>query len=218
MGFDKLTAPLAGKNAVHFSLSAFQSCPDVARIVLVCPCGREEEFGGYASGYSKVVGVVPGGVERSDSVRAGAEVLVRNKSGSEPFSDSDGIVRGGFVAVHDVARPLIRPESIRACLEVAREVGAAALAERLADTLHCCAEDGTVLGTVPRENLWRVQTPQILKLTDLLVLEGRSTDEVSALQKVGRRAVLLENPFPNFKLTVPGDVILAEAVLNSRLP
>jgi 2-C-methyl-D-erythritol 4-phosphate cytidylyltransferase len=50
------------------------------------------------------------------------------------------------------------------------------------------------------------------------VLEGRSTDEVSALQKVGRRAVLLENPFPNFKLTVPGDVILAEAVLNSRLP
>jgi 2-C-methyl-D-erythritol 4-phosphate cytidylyltransferase len=206
MGFDKLTSLIGGRPALSYSLEAMQACGEVRWVVLVCPAGREDEFRSLASDFSKVTDVCAGGSERWDSVRAGAMRLA-----DLPDGPAD------FVAVHDAARPLIRSEEISLGFDRARKHGAAALAERVADSLHRCAEDGTVLEPVPRENLWRVQTPQILKLADLLTLPSGHSDEISALRALGKPAVLVENAFPNFKLTVPGDLLLAEAVLRSRI-
>ncbi len=205
MGFDKLTSLIGGRPAISYSLEAMQACGEVRWVVLVCPAGREDEFRLLASDFSKVTAVCAGGGERCDSVRSGASRLAALPDGPPEF-----------VAVHDAARPMIRAEEISLGFHLAMQHGAAALAERCADSLHRCAEDGTVLEPVPRENLWRVQTPQILRFSDLLNLPSGHSDEISALRALGKPAVLVENAFPNFKLTVPGDLLLADAILRSQ--
>lgn len=206
MGFDKIRALLGGRTVLEWSLRVFHSLECVDRIVVVCPRGQRPEFAQLTKGYAKIGDVVEGRSERPGSVLAGAEALQE-------------LGCGGLVAVHDGARPLILTEAIERCRKAAEARGAAALAERVVDTLHRTDPDHLVTGSVTRENLWRVQTPQILSLGDLIAMQGGQgfTDEVSALLAAKKNAVLIENHAPNFKITVPGDLLLAEAVLQSRL-
>jgi 2-C-methyl-D-erythritol 4-phosphate cytidylyltransferase len=206
MGFDKILAPLAGKPVLQWSLTAFCSCPQVHAIVVVAPAGREQEFSALCSTAVRPVQCVAGGARRGDSVAAGLRAL--------PDSDPDS-----FVAVHDAARPLITPEAISACLDAAATHGAAALASPLADTLHRAGPDGTVADTLPREHLWCAQTPQIARRSALLraVGFGSFTDEVAALAAAGMRPMLIEWPSPNFKITTPRDLAMAEALLRTSI-
>lgn len=206
MGFDKLMVPVRGRSVLERSVRAMAGCPEVGRIVVVCPPGREEEIRGQIGRIDKVAAVVAGADERSGSVAAGAGQL------GGPSSDR-------WVAVHDAARPLVRPEAVSRCFHAARLVGAAALAARVADTLHRTGEDGILRETVSRECLWQVQTPQIVRsdwLEQALTIPG-ATDEAGSLAVLGFPVRMVENPFPNPKLTVPSDVAWVEA-LAATLP
>ncbi|MEX1119957.1 MAG: 2-C-methyl-D-erythritol 4-phosphate cytidylyltransferase [Terrimicrobiaceae bacterium] len=205
MGFDKLLAPLGGRSMIAHALSAFNACDDVRRVVVVCPAGRREDFEKEMQGFPRVFALVEGGAERSDSVMNGIHAL-----------ESEGESLPDFVAVHDAARPLVLPESISLCFHAAIENGAAALAEKVVDTLHRCDDKGIVLEPVSRTNLWRVQTPQILRWQDLKRLSGSTTDEVSGLLRLGKSATMIANPHPNFKMTLPADLVLAEAIIQAR--
>jgi 2-C-methyl-D-erythritol 4-phosphate cytidylyltransferase len=209
MGFDKLTASLLGRPLVAHSLAAFDACADVASIVLVCAGERMAEFEEIAAPFGKVREVVSGGKERVDSVLAGVSAL-------DDLSPA-------FVAVHDGARPLITPSAISACFAAAQEAGAAVSAEPVTDTLHRTDAAGLALETVSRENLWRMQTPQIVEASALkaLLLEAREagtavTDEISLLLRAGRKARVVENPDWNLKVTYPRDLALAEMLLKNR--
>ncbi len=209
MGFDKLAAPLLGQPLIAHSLAAFDACAEVDAIVLVCAGERMEEFGNIAASFAKVREVVAGGRERLDSVLAGVSAL----AGLGP----------AHVAIHDGARPLITPQAISACCRAAVEFGAAVSAEPVTDTLHRTDAGGLTLETVSRENLWRMQTPQILETAVLksLLLEAREsgfavTDEISLLLRAGRPAKVVENPGWNFKVTYPRDLALAEMLLKNR--
>jgi 2-C-methyl-D-erythritol 4-phosphate cytidylyltransferase len=209
MGFDKLTASLLGEPLVAHSLAAFEACADVGSIVLVCSGERTEEFKKIAAPFGKVRKVVAGGKERVDSVLAGVSALDE--------------VAPDFVAVHDGARPLITPSAISSCFTAARETGAAVSAEPVTDTLHRADPAGLARETVSRENLWRMQTPQIVAagtLKDLLLAARDAgaavTDEISLLLRAGRRARVVENPDWNLKVTYPRDLALAEMLLKNR--
>lgn len=209
MGFDKLTAPLLGRPLVAHSLAAFEACADVDAIVLVCSGERMVEFEKIAAPFAKVREVVAGGRERVDSVLAGVSA----------FDDLAPV----HLAIHDGARPLITPGVISACYRAAVEFGAAVTAEPVTDTLHRTDPAGFALETVSRENLWRMQTPQILETAVLktLLLAARAsgaavTDEISLLLRAGHPAKVVENPDWNFKVTYPRDLTLAEMLLKNR--
>ena len=209
MGFDKLTAPLGGQPLVVHSLAAFQACPEVESIVLVCSAERLAEFADFARPFSKITQVVAGGAERVESVLMGAAALAQDAP--------------EFVAVHDGARPLITPEAITACYRAACAHGASVSAEPVTDTLHRTDAEGICLETVSRQNLWRMQTPQVLRLTTLRELlesaraeGGAVTDEISLLIRSGGAAKIVENPSWNFKVTYPRDLELAELILQQR--
>lgn len=209
MGFDKLTAPLLGQPLVAHGLAAFEDCADVDGIVLVCAGERVAEFEKIAAPFAKVREVVAGGRERVDSVLAGVSA----------FADPGPV----HIAIHDGARPLITPEAISACYRAAVEFGAAVSAEPVTDTLHRTDAAGLAHETVSRENLWRMQTPQILETRVLksLLLEARAsgaavTDEISLLLRAGRAAKVVENPDWNFKVTYPRDLALAGMLLKER--
>lgn len=200
-GFDKLAALLGGKPVLVRSVEALAEA-GAEEIVVVCPESRW-----VATGLAELASVCPlrrtdGGAERQDSVARGLAML-------------DEACR--WVAVHDGARPLVRPQDIRACLAAAGETGAAACAHPVVDTLKRADESGlSCPGHVERDGLWGMETPQIFD-ADLLRracehvrAHGLTvTDEVSAVEALGVRTRLVAGG-ANPKITLPGDLELAE--------
>lgn len=210
MGFDKLLAPLNDRPVVAHAIAAFERTASVTDIILV---GRAERLSEYqkivaGEGFRKVSAVIPGGARRQDSVRCGLEKL---KASAE------------FVAVHDAARPLVSPELIEQIFQLARSHGGAASAAPVIDTLKRVDRDRFVTGGVERADLFAVQTPQIFR-RDLLTEAYRAvfeaglevTDEISAIEHAGGKVALLPNEAPNFKITYPADLPLAEFLLRQR--
>lgn len=153
----------------------------------------------------KVGAVVPGGARRADSVRSGLALLPGR----------------GYVAIHDAARPLLTARMIDDGFRICRGRGPAAYAAPLCDTVKR-AKRGRIFSTVPRDELCAAQTPQFFPLP--LVRRGHEealrrglapTDDCAAVELVGSRPLVIPSLLPNFKVTTPADMKLAEAVLRS---
>lgn len=210
MGFDKLLALLGDKPVLAHTLGAFEQTSCVDEIILVARAERVAEFQELVeqSAFSKVREVVAGGAQRQDSVRSGLERLDAGAS---------------YVAVHDAARPLVTPEQIERVFVLAREHGAAALAEPITDTLKRADENRFVTGGVAREGLYAMQTPQIFSKKLLVDAYARVaannlsvTDEVSAVEPLGAKVLLVPNEEFNVKITYPRDLLLAQSALTRR--
>ncbi len=210
MGFDKLLALLGDRPVLAHTIDAFERTESVGDIVLVARAERIREFEELVRqhDFKKVRRVVAGGNHRQDSVRAGLGAMEREAN---------------YIAVHDAARPLVTPEQIERVFAVAREHGAAALAEPVTDTLKRADENHFVAGGVSRENLFAMQTPQIFA-RDLLERAYAAvaannlsvTDEVSAVEHLGEKVQLVPNDEWNVKITFPRDLLLAQAALARR--
>jgi 2-C-methyl-D-erythritol 4-phosphate cytidylyltransferase len=208
MGFDKLFALVSGKPVIAHTIAAFENTKCVDEIIVV---GRAEslgELGKIIGKPTKVKQIVAGGAERHDSVRSGLEHV---------DSKSD------FIAIHDAARPMITPEKITRVFEIARTSGAATLAEPINDTLKRADLDLAVTGSVDREGVYGMQTPQVFTkrlLEEAYELVAKKkisvTDEVSAVELLGKKVVLVPNHDFNFKITYPRDLPMAEFVLKQR--
>jgi 2-C-methyl-D-erythritol 4-phosphate cytidylyltransferase len=208
MGFDKLFALVSGKPVIAHTIAAFENTKCVEEIILV---GRADSLGEVqklVTTPTKVKQILAGGAERSDSVRAGLELI-------DPKSD--------YVAVHDAARPMITPEKIERVFEAAKANRAATLAEPINDTLKRADADLVVKESVDRRGIFGMQTPQVFERKLLeqaydLVAEKKIsvTDEVSAVELLGQKIVLVPNYDFNFKVTYPRDLPLAEFVLQQR--
>jgi len=117
------------------------------------------------------------------------------------------------VAIHDGARPLVSPHSIKSTFTAAEESGAASLARRVTETLKRATPDGITTESVSRDDLWIMETPQIFA-KDLIQKayqnvssgDAKITDEVSALQLLGQGTSLVESLSPNPKITVQADL------------
>jgi 2-C-methyl-D-erythritol 4-phosphate cytidylyltransferase len=210
MGFDKLLALLCDRPVLAHTLDAFEQTSCVDEIILVARAERVVEFQDLVkeTGFKKVRKVIAGGARRQDSVRAGLEELGET---------------AGHVAVHDAARPLVMPEQIERVFSLAQEHGAAALAEPITDTLKRADKEGFVTGGVAREGLYAMQTPQIFSrklLADAYAAVAANhvsvTDEVSAVEHLGARVLLVPNAEFNVKITYPRDLLLAQAALTRR--
>lgn len=212
MGFDKIFAHLHGKPVLYWSIAGFQQCPDIDEIVVVTRAEKLAEVQKLVATekLTKVSAVVEGGLERHLSVWNGLRAT--RAEGSQ------------FVAIHDAARPLVTPKLISDCLAVARKSGAACCASPIPDTVKRASHELLVTEDVERRNLWAMQTPQVF--SSALIMQAYAslmsrnelvTDEVSAIQKIGKRVALLENEDYNFKITFPRDLPLAEQVIDIRL-
>lgn len=210
MGFDKLLALLGDKPVLAHTIEAFERTGSVPEIILVARAERVAEFEELVrqGNFEKVRRIVAGGKRRQDSVQAGLDSISADTS---------------YIAVHDAARPLVTPEQIERVFVLAREHGGASLAAPVTDTLKRADENQCVVGSVARESLHAMQTPQIFA-RDLLERAYATaaeekltvTDEVSAVEHIGGTVVLLPNDEWNVKITYPRDLLLAQAVLARR--
>jgi 2-C-methyl-D-erythritol 4-phosphate cytidylyltransferase len=208
MGFDKLTALLAGVPVFIRTLERFESCSAVEEIILVAHPDRVKQFGSIVAdhGLQKIKQVVAGGELRHLSVNAGLQAI-----------STEAVL----VAVHDGARPLIASELISLAIREARKYGAVSVAAPIVETLKRANDEQEVIDGVDRVGLWTMQTPQIFR-RDWLVQAYQAvlandtpvTDEVSAVQTAGFPVRLLTNPGWNLKITYPRDLDLAQILFN----
>ena len=210
MGFDKLLATIAGKPVIAHTMHAFERAGCVDEIIVVARDDRHAEIKTIVrdENFKKVQSIITGGKHRQDSVRAGLDHL-------------EATAR--YVAIHDAARPLITAEQIELVFAQCRIHAAASLAEPISDTLKYADAGFFVTGSVDRHQLYAMQTPQIFEgqlIEDAyraVYAENASvTDEVSAVERLGRKVILVPNTDLNFKITYPRDLALAEFVLKQR--
>ncbi len=149
---------------------------------------------------------VPGGNMRQESVWAGLEFLA-------PHAPD-------IVLVHDAARPLVPPGTIKALIEALREAPGAIPAVPVADTLKR-GEAGRIVATVPRENLYRAQTPQAFRFDVLLAAHraglAAATDDAALLEARDLAVALVAGSEDNIKLTYPEDLPRLERAMSARL-
>jgi 2-C-methyl-D-erythritol 4-phosphate cytidylyltransferase len=208
-GFDKLLAKIAGRPVIQHTLTAFEKTTCVNDILVVSRETVAMRHFIVKTNLRKVRRVVRGGARRQDSVQAGLNAL-------------DNEVE--FVAVHDAARPLITSREIERVFAAARKHGAAVLATPITDTLKLGDANDVVSGSIDRQNVFAMQTPQVFRrelLSQAFEQVKRDfltvTDEVSAIEHAGGRIVIVPAEDHNFKITYANDLLLAEAVLKQRV-
>lgn len=136
-----------------------------------------------------------------------------------------------LVLIHDAARPFPAKETMRQALEAAHRCGGAILAKPVRDTIkkqrtRLSFKTPMIDGTVPREQLWQAQTPQVFQLALILRLfrrlmraepETLMTDDAAVCEHFGKKVALIESSATNIKVTRPEDVPIAEAYLKLGL-
>lgn len=206
----KQYAPLAGQAVVAHTLAALAAV-DVLSATLVVLAPDDTQFEAHAPAFTGPRAWVArcGGPTRAASVAGGlAELLAR------------GAAADDWVLVHDAARCLLQPAWVQRLVDACRDdpVGGL-LALPLADTLKQARGD-RVAATVPRNDKWLAQTPQMFRLRPLqqaLQAAGDSvTDEASAIEAAGGAPRLVPGDQENLKLTWPADFALAARLLRTR--
>jgi 2-C-methyl-D-erythritol 4-phosphate cytidylyltransferase len=203
---------LGGKTLVEHCVTAFGQAPGVDEVLLVMPPGYAQEAVGLVGG--QVSAVIEGGVTRSDSVRN----ALAHMTGKGAPAETTGVL------LHDAARPLVSQRIIADCVAALAKYDAIGTAVPSSDTI-VVAEDGVMSHVPPRETLHRCQTPQCFRLS--VIAEAHKlaaadpgytpTDDCGVvlryLPDVPVHIVIGSER--NLKVTYPGDLAVAEVLLNS---
>jgi 2-C-methyl-D-erythritol 4-phosphate cytidylyltransferase len=213
---------LAGRPMLAYAIDAFMQSPLIESIWI----GVSPGFIGHpilkslAKGSKPIHFLPTGGPTRQETVRN--TLAAQLKSGISPDD---------WILVHDAARPGITPELIKKLITSLQDSDVGGLlAVRLADTLKRADLDLVIAGnmprvekTIPREQLWQAQTPQMFglqalhdALQDAIRLEADVTDEASAMELTDVKPLLIEGATRNFKVTHPADWDLMQLLLNSE--
>lgn len=208
-GGNKLFADLGGLPVFIHSVRTFAPLTEPGQTVLVVPKEDEARFREALDLYAQEfdVRLVPGGAVRTESVKNGLKAL---SSGTE------------IAAIHDAARPLASEELLRELVQAVKTSHCGAIAaEKMVDSVCRTDADGRISENVSRENLWRIQTPQVFPRAEICACyeelkDAVLTDDSAAFRACGKKVVVVENPSCNLKLTTRADLALLRFLLTSR--
>ena len=198
--------PIAGVPMLLRSLRPFTSHPDVAETVVVLPPELSATPPAWLADLrSPALKLVGGGAARTESAMAGVAAL------------GPGCA---LILVHDGARPFVDRATIDAVIARARAGSGAVPAVAVGDTLKQAAppvSGGQIERTVPREGLYRAQTPQGFPrpLLERAYAQARSqgswaTDDAALVEAIGGKVSIVPGSQRNLKVTTPQDLEMAE--------
>ncbi len=205
-GINKILMPLGNTNVIGHAMLAFEQCPDIAEIILVTkpdiePAIRETAA---ALGITKLARITPGGDTRQKSVMEGLRCISRETR---------------YIAVHDGARPLVKPEHIAGVIRDARVFGGATLGVPVKDTIKI-VDDGLIVDTPHRPSLYITQTPQVFRkqlyfeAVDFAMEHNLDfTDDCQLVEAIGGKVYMTVGDYTNIKITTPEDRAIAEVLL-----
>lgn len=207
--------PLAGRPVILHTLERLCQCAAVQGVIVGLSIddehwrGLQPEF----EAQEKFRGVFVGGVERADTVLNGLQALSQ-------FADADD-----WVLVHDAARPSVRASDIDKLIHavIGQHADGGLLALPVTDTVKRADTQQRVRETVVRDDLWRALTPQLFPIAALTQALEQAlergitvTDEASAMEHSGARPLLVQGHSDNIKITLPGDLALAQLFMQQQ--
>jgi len=205
---------LGDASVLQQTLQQLLKVPDVQGIVVVLSAD-DTLWSGLEAAEDPRVHTAIGGSTRAESVMAGLQFVLDNSS------------RETWVLVHDAARALIQLSDIQRLTDAVYNSGAVGgiLGMPVQDTLKRADEYYCIEDTVDRQALWQAQTPQLFPVGSLhdAMTNALSdskvvvTDEASAMELAGQNPLLVEALQPNFKITRPVDLRIANALLNDEV-
>lgn len=200
---------ILGKTVLERTVLAFDKCELINEIVVVVREGEESDAITLINklNISKSFKTVIGGACRAQSAKNGFLAISQ---------DTD------FVAVHDAARCLITPEMIDKVVKMAYKTSAATAVCSVSDTVKQVDKDGKIVATIPRETVFRAQTPQVfskdvykralIRCEDLSAI----TDDNMLLENIGADIYAVDLGYNNIKITTQEDLRLAKNILTER--
>jgi len=210
----KQYALLAGKPLLTWTLARLRAALDL-RAIIVALAPDDDRFDVEVGARDAITVLRCGGRTRSDTVRNALLALAGT------CGDDD------WILVHDAARPCVPQEALaRLVAQVSNDPVGGLLAIPVADTLKRADGDGDggaprVLRTENRAGLWQAQTPQMFRYGVLVralahPAASECTDEAQAVEGLGLAPRLVRGSLANIKVTFPGDLELAAAILASQ--
>jgi len=190
------------------TLKAFANLADISEFIVALHADdlhkfEKSQFQSLLKG--KTLKTVKGGRSRSASVQAALRVLD---------------ARATLVAIHDAARPLVAKSLIRQVIDTARARGAAIAAVPVTDTIKAVDRRLRITQTVPRENLWLAQTPQVFRKKIILEAYRQAaspaTDDASLVENLGYPVYVVRSSPANLKVTTEEDLLLPGALLKGK--
>ncbi len=205
--YKKPFAPLKDRAVWLHCADKFINRDDVTQVLIViAPEDRQRFMESFGANIAILgIDVVEGGDQRSDSV---ANALERVRDEAE------------YVAIHDAARPCLATEWIDNVFLKAATTGAAMLAIPITGTIKRVGEKSVIQETIPRDNLWEAQTPQVFRKDLLLKAYAQrgsqpATDDAELVQRIGHSVTVVTGSSINLKITTKEDLRLASYALNA---
>lgn len=202
----------AGASVLARAARAFLDHPEVSHVRVIIHAEDHDLYRQSMeglTGHPKLMAPVTGGAERQDSVRLGLESLERDAP--------------DFVLIHDAARPFIDAATISRVIAAARATGGAIAALPVFDTIKRAdsAAHPAIDTTVPREGLWRAQTPQGFGFSAILAAHRAAkgetlTDDAAVAERSGVKVSLVAGSPDNMKITQAEDFGMAEILLGRK--
>ena len=204
---------IGGRPLVFHALQALSKVSRIVDVVVVL-AADDNHWHRFEMTWTSLAGRVStlrvGGTSRGETVANGLRAI--NERSNADFGD--------WVLVHDAARPCIRSELIEQFLdELENDPVGGLLALPVSDTIKLAGGEQRVEKTVPRDGLWRAQTPQMFRLGALTAALQRcpdATDEAQAIETSGQSPKLVLGESANLKVTYAEDLALARMMLRER--
>lgn len=193
-----------GKPILYYSLYVFEQSPLIDEIILVVSENQneycEKEIVSKYQ-FKKIKAIVEGGEERYHSVWNGLQE-----------------VDGGYVFIHDGARPFIKEEILQRAYEEVKTHKACVVGMPVKDTIKVSDAAGFAENTPDRSLLWMIQTPQVFETALIKEAYGRlmeqkeihvTDDAMVVEQMLGEKVKLVQGSYENIKITTPEDLDVA---------
>lgn len=205
-GLNKILLPLGQTTVAGCAMLAFQQCERIAEIIIVArPCDHEAlRKTAEADNITKLKTITEGGNTRQESVMKGLEQV------------SEGTK---LIAIHDGARPLVKPMHIEKVIKDAQVFGGATLGVPVKDTIKI-VNDSLITDTPYRPSLYITQTPQVFKkivyfkaVQFAVDHELDFTDDCQLAEAIGCKVYMTTGDYTNIKITTPEDIEIAQLLL-----
>ena len=208
---DKIFYLVKKKPLIFYTILAFEKHPKVKKIILVIKKTDFKRFFSLVKKYKlkKIASVVKGGKRRQDSAFNGLKM-----------TEILGAKSGDLILFHNGCNPLVSQNEITNVIQAAKKYKAALVGQPARDTIKEVAKDKFINKTIDRKRIFLAQTPQGIEYNlakkafeKALQEKFEGTDDVSLVERLGKKVKIVPASFENIKVTYPEDLKFVESQL-----
>lgn len=202
---------IEGKPVILYTMEAFQRHPQIDAMIVVTLENWIENIRAYARDYriDKLRWIAVGGKTGQESIKNGIDELARDCAIDD------------VVMVHDGNRPFVSEEMISDSIATYKQYGSAVAAMPCIEAIFRSENGRTSSDCIPREQLFRTQTPHTYALGKLLWAHGKAeelkitntTATCVLMQMLGEKVYFSKGSEKNLKLTTNDELDIFKAMI-----